>query len=105
MFYQMDYTNYWNIGFILFILLLIYLVYDYSGCSKKSKFIKEEKGDLLKYEDQVGGADCYVIYTFNDNNKLISGNYVFTKQYSNSQLYLHDYTKFEKLLTEKICRS
>lgn len=69
--------------------------------NEKSNFVNEEKGDLLKYEDQLGGSDCYVIYTFNDNNKLISGNYVFTKKYSNSQLYLHDYAKFEKLLTEK----
>ncbi len=68
---------------------------------EKAKFIKEEKGDILIYDDQLGGSDCSVIYTFNDNNKLISGNYNFTKQYSNSQLYIHDFTKFEQLLTEK----
>ena len=31
----------------------------------------------------------------------MSGLYIFTKKYSNPQLYLQDYSKFKKLLTEK----
>jgi hypothetical protein len=65
------------------------------------KNIPTENKNSLKYEDELGGANCYVIYTFNDNDKLISGNYILRNHYSNSQLYLHDFAKYEKLLVEK----
>lgn len=69
--------------------------------NEKSKFVLKEKDDALEYFDQLAGSDCSVIYTFNDNNKLISGVYVFTKNYSNPQLYIQDYNKFKALLTKK----
>ena len=69
--------------------------------NEKSKFILKEKDDALEYVDQLAGSDCSVIYTFNDNNKLISGVYVFTKNYSNPQLYVQDFNKFKALLIKK----
>ena len=73
--------------------------------SEKSKFILKDKDDALEYQDQLAGSDCSVIYTFNDNDKLINGVYVFTKNYSNSQLYVQDYNKFKDLLTKKYGKS
>ena len=69
--------------------------------NEKSKFVLKEKDDALEYADQLAGSDCSIIYTFNDNNKLISGVYVFTKNYSNPQLYIQDYNKFKGLLIKK----
>lgn len=68
---------------------------------EKAKFVKKEKEDILQYEDQLGKVDCYVMYVFNDNDKLVSGDYIFTRDYPNSQLYVHDYYKFQQLLTDK----
>ncbi|HWK07697.1 MAG TPA: hypothetical protein VNS58_28895 [Puia sp.] len=69
--------------------------------NEKATFLIKVKDDELEYQDQVAGSDCNVIYIFNDNNKLVSGNYFFTKKYANPQLYLQDYTKFKTLLTQK----
>lgn len=55
----------------------------------------------IEYKDVLGGSDCDVVYIFNDNDKLTSGMYIFSKKYSNPQLYLQDYNKFKALLTEK----
>lgn len=66
-----------------------------------AKFIIKDKDDMLEYKDELGGYDCDVIYTFNESDKLISGDYVFTKKYTNPQLYLQDYNSFKTLLTEK----
>lgn len=68
---------------------------------EKSHFMAKISNDELSYKDILGGSDCDVIYIFNDNNKLASGLYVFSKKYSNPQLYLQDYNKFKTLLTEK----
>ena len=68
---------------------------------EKAQLVMKIKDDELQYEDLLAGSDCYVIYIFNDNDKLISGNYVFTKKYSNPELYLQDYNKFKALLTQK----
>jgi hypothetical protein len=69
--------------------------------TEKSQFVLKVSDDELVYKDILGGSDCNIYYIFNDNDKLASGMYVFVKQYSNPQLYLQDYTKFKKLLTEK----
>ena len=69
--------------------------------AEKSKFIAKVNNDELTYKDILGGSYCDVIYIFNDNDKLASGLYVFTKKYSNPQLYIQDYNKFKALLTEK----
>lgn len=68
---------------------------------ERSKFLFKDGNDELQYKDELGGSDCDVVYIFNDNDKLTSGMYVFTKKYSNPQLYIQDYNKFKTLLTEK----
>jgi len=68
---------------------------------EKSTLVVKIKDDELQYEDLLAGSECNVIYIFNDNDKLISGNYVFTKKYSNPELYLQDYGKFKDLLIQK----
>ncbi|MCX6318105.1 MAG: hypothetical protein NTW29_12500 [Bacteroidetes bacterium] len=66
-----------------------------------SRLLSNVNNDELIYKDILGGSDCEVIYLFNDNDKLISGMYLFTKKYSNPQLYIQDYNKFKDLLTKK----
>jgi len=81
----------------------------FSWGSSLSKVQSDEKSSLqikagddeLLYKDVLGGADCDVVYIFNDNDKLESGMYIFSKKYSNPQLYLQDYTKFKILLIQK----
>jgi len=68
---------------------------------EKAALVAKVSNDELAYKDMLGGSDCDVIYIFNDNNKLASGIYVFSKKYSNPQLYLQDYSKFKTLLIEK----
>jgi len=68
---------------------------------EKSKLVYKVKDDELLYEDQLAGTDCNVIFIFNDNDKLVSGNYFFTKKFSNPELYMQDYNKFKTLLTQK----
>ena len=68
---------------------------------ERSRLVVKIKDDELEYEDLLAGSDCDVIYIFNDNDKLIGGNYVFTKKYSNPELYMQDYNRFKDLLTQK----
>src|SRR5580765_3092081 len=68
---------------------------------ERSNPILKIRDNQLFYDDKLAGSDCQVIYIFNDNNKLISGNYTFTRKYPNPQLYLQDYDVFKNLLTEK----
>jgi hypothetical protein len=69
--------------------------------AEKAPLEQKVKDDVLKYRSQLAGADCEVYYTFNDNDKLISGRYLFTKEYPNPELYLNDYNKFKDLLLQK----
>ena len=69
--------------------------------NEKSDFLIKDKNDMLQYKDKLAGYDCDVVYSFNENDKLISGNYIFTKRYTNPQIYLQDYSTFKKLLTQK----
>jgi len=69
--------------------------------NEKSTFVRQEKDDVLTYDDKLAGSDVFVNYQFNDNNKLVSGTYTFTKKYSNPQLYIQDYAKFRSLLITK----
>ena len=57
--------------------------------------------DEIVYKDSLGGSACNVYYIFNDNDKLESGLYFFTKKYSNPELYIQDYQVFKNLLAEK----
>jgi hypothetical protein len=68
---------------------------------EKAALITKSGNDELQYKDKLGGADCDVVYIFNDNDKLESGIYIFSKKYTNPQLYLQDYAKFKTLLTQK----
>ena len=68
---------------------------------EKSPFFSTLKSDELEYNDKLGGSNFKVLYIFNDNNKLISGIYIFSKKYSNPELYYQEYSVFLKLLTEK----
>lgn len=63
--------------------------------------VLKDNDDMLQYKDQLGGFTCDVMYIFNENNKLISGNYRFSKKYSNMQLYVQDYNSFKDLLMQK----
>ncbi len=69
--------------------------------NEKAKFVSQDKDDLLSYDDQLAGSDVNVNYQFNDNGKFVSGIYVFSKIYSNPQLYIQDFVKFKRLLTTK----
>ena len=68
---------------------------------EKARFYSALKRDQLVYDDKLGSSHFKVLYIFNDNNKLISGNYIFLKNYNNTELYYQDYKVFFKLLTEK----
>jgi hypothetical protein len=68
---------------------------------EKAQFLFKVSNDEIEYKDVLGGSDCDVVYIFNDNDKLTSGMYIFSKKYSNPELYLQDYNKFKALLTEK----
>lgn len=68
---------------------------------EKAHLISKINDDELAYKDELGGSDCDVLYIFNDNDKLESGMYIFSKKYSNPELYLQDYKKFKALLTQK----
>src|SRR3978361_512963 len=69
--------------------------------SEKATLALKIKDDELEYNEQLAGSDCNLFYIFNDNDKLISGMYYFTKKYDNPQLYLQDYAKFKALLAKK----
>src|ERR1700712_1112743 len=69
--------------------------------SEKATLALKIKDDELEYTEQLAGSDCNLFYIFNDNDKLISGMYYFTKKYDNPQLYLQDYNKFKTLLIQK----
>lgn len=68
---------------------------------ESAQYILKDNDDMLQYKDQLGGFDCDVMYAFNENDKLVSGNYRFTKKYMNMQLYVQDYNSFKALLTQK----
>jgi hypothetical protein len=68
---------------------------------EKAPFYAAKNGDELEFDDKLGGTKFKVLYIFNENNKLISGIYIFAKKYSNTELYYQDYSVFLKLLKEK----
>ena len=68
---------------------------------EKAEFVDKIQNDMLIYKDKLAGYDCNVSYGFNENDKMISGNYIFNKKYTNPQLYIQDFATFKKLLTRK----
>lgn len=68
---------------------------------EKARFYSAKNDDELEFDDKLGGTKFKVLYIFNENNKLISGIYIFSKTYNNPELYYQDYSVFLKLLKEK----
>lgn len=68
---------------------------------ENAALLKNIGDDEILYKDVLGGFHCNVAYIFNENNKLESGMYIFTKKYSNPQLYVEDYNIFKKLLNTR----
>lgn len=68
---------------------------------EKARFYSAKDGDELLFDDTLGGIKFKVLYSFTENNKLISGIYMLSKKYSNTELYYQDYTVFLNLLKQK----
>lgn len=69
--------------------------------NEKSAFSFKDNDNMFVYKDELAGYTCNVTYEFNEDNKLVSGNYIFTKRYTNPQLYEQDYLNFKNLLIRK----
>ena len=68
--------------------------------SEEATFL-DETTDVLMYRDiKVAGLDASLGYVFKDS-KLAQGIYSFTEKHSNDNLYIDDYNKIKKALTEK----
>lgn len=68
---------------------------------ESATLINNINNDELLYKDVLGGFNCEVAFIFNENKKLASGMYIFTKTYRNPQLYVEDYYIFKNLLTNR----
>ena len=68
---------------------------------EKAPFFSKLKNYELEYDDKLLGSNFKVLYIFNEKNKLISGIYIFSRKYSNTELYYQDYMVFLKLLSKK----
>ena len=69
--------------------------------NETAKFISQDTNSLITYDDHLASYDVEVNYQFNEDDKLVSGTYNFTKKHSNPQLYIEDYDIFRNLLTTK----
>ncbi len=69
--------------------------------NETAKFISQDTNSLVTYDDHLAAYDVEVNYQFNEDDKLVSGTYNFTKKHSNPQLYIEDYGIFKNLLTIK----
>ena len=68
---------------------------------EKAPFFSKLNNYELEYDDKLVGSNFKILYIFNENKKLISGIYIFSRKYSNPELYYQDYSIFFKLLTQK----
>ena len=59
-----------------------------------------EDGEALVYEDSIIGIKTDVYYSF-VNNSLWRGTYFTREKYTNDNLYIEDFLKIKKALTEK----
>lgn len=62
--------------------------------------LKDEEPSKLFYETAIAGQQCILIYSF-INDKLFSGNYLFSDKHSNYNEYINDYLNIKALLEEK----
>jgi hypothetical protein len=60
----------------------------------------ESNGDVQHYNCEIANLKCALLYTF-VTDKLISAMYMVTEQHSNDNLYIADFEKLKKILTEK----
>ena len=68
--------------------------------AEEATFI-DEAADMLIYRDvKVAGLNASLGYVF-ENGKLVQGSYSFAEKHSNNNLYINDYDKVKKALTEK----
>ena len=66
---------------------------------EKGKIVKEE-GNLLAYQGNVGGLDCFILYIFAEE-KLVRAKYVFTETHSNKNDFISDYNNLKETLIKK----
>lgn len=59
-----------------------------------------EDGDYIAYQGEVGGRDCYIIFTFIDN-KLKAGALQFTKKNTTELVYINDFKSLDDVLKER----
>lgn len=69
--------------------------------AETSSLITNVMQEELIYKDVLSGDACDVYYMFNENAQLTSGLYHFTQQYSNPQMYVERYDKFQSMLADK----
>ncbi|MFW6172731.1 MAG: hypothetical protein ACOC5T_03205, partial [Elusimicrobiota bacterium] len=62
--------------------------------------IKSQGLDIIGYQRIVSGMDCLVLYIFAEN-KLTRAKYSFAEKHSNLNIYIDDFKKIKKTLTEK----
>jgi len=67
--------------------------------TEKNKPITD-KNQMLVYEGQVSGFDCWIGYIFLDD-KLVRAKYLFIQEHSNKTDYIQDYKKIQNILTSK----
>ncbi|MDI6850997.1 MAG: DUF3157 family protein [bacterium] len=67
--------------------------------TEKSKIVKEDE-NLLAYQGNVGGLECFILYIFAEG-KLVRGKYVFTVTHSNKNDYILDYSTLKEFLVKK----
>lgn len=75
--------------------------------AESSKFFKEDKGtgavkglDLLFYQDNITGLDCFIIYFFAEN-KLVIARYFIKEDHSNRNFYISDFKDIKNQLIQK----
>ena len=67
--------------------------------TEKGKIVEEDE-NILTYQGNVAGLDCFVVYIFAEG-KLVRAKYVFTETHSNKNDYILDYNKLKEILIKK----
>ena len=74
--------------------------YDIMAIDTSTLVMNIGQSELI-YKDELAGAPCEAYYMFTTNDQLVSGRYIFTKQYVNPQGYVLLYDKFLNMLAGK----
>ena len=67
--------------------------------AEKCELASQDK-TMLVYQDKISGIKMYVMYNF-ENNKLMSGGYLCSENYSNSNDYVKSYFSLKDILIAK----